>query len=92
MQGYKETPDGLLISIEVKSSCRDFSIVVADNLTKVNTRSPAQNNKANREVLKELKRLLKKPVYIVAGSTSRDKVLLIEGCTIAEFRNLISSG
>ncbi len=91
LQGCKETPDGLLLSIEVKPSCRDFSIVISDSI-KVNTRSPAHNNKANREVLKEFKRLLKRPVYMIAGGTSNDKVLLIKDCTIVEFRNLVSSG
>ena len=92
LQGCKETPDGLLLSIEVKPSCRDFSMVISDSIIKVNTRSPAHNNKANREVLKEFKRLLKRPVYMIAGGTSNDKVLLIKNCTIAEFRNLVSSG
>lgn len=78
----------LLISIEVESLCKDFSIVVVDSITKVDARSPGII-KANRKVLKELKRLLKKPVYIIAGGTSRDKVLLIKDCTIAELRNLV---
>ena len=62
----------------VKHSVMKFPMILKDGALEFTRCSPAQNNRANAEVLKELKRLLKKSVRIVSGITSREKVLLIE--------------
>ena len=42
---------------------------------RVSVTAPAEDNKANIAVIKLFKKMLKKPVRIVSGLTSREKVL-----------------
>lgn len=43
---------------------------------RVNIKAPAENNKANIEVIKLFSKLTKKEIKIVSGLTSKKKVLL----------------
>lgn len=43
----------------------------------VEIKAPAEQNKANKEVIKFLSKLLKKRVRIKSGHTSREKVLAV---------------
>jgi len=45
---------------------------------RVNIKSPAQNNKANIEIIKFFTKLTKKKVRILSGKTSKLKTLLLE--------------
>jgi uncharacterized protein len=45
---------------------------------RVNIKAPAENNKANIEVIKFFSKLTKKEVKIVLGLTSKKKILNIE--------------
>ena len=92
LEGLKETPDGLLITTYVKPLSSKFAVSITNNGIVISTKSAAQDNKANLELLKELKRRLKQNVSIVSGDKSREKVLLIQNCSIEDFKKKISSG
>ena len=89
LEGLKDTPDGLLITTHVRPSSHEFTVKIANNFIMITTKSAAQNNKANIELLKELKRLLKRNVSIVLGITSKEKVLLIQNCDVQHFKKTI---
>lgn len=46
-------------------------------ILKINIKAPAENNKANIEIIKFFNKLLKKNVKIVSGLSSKKKVLKI---------------
>lgn len=92
MEGLKETPDGLLVKTHIRPSSHKFDIKIINDLIVISTKSIAQDNKANMEILKELKRLVKRNASIVSGATSKEKVLLIENCSIEQFKKSVSSG
>ena len=92
MEGFKETPDGLLVKTHIRPSSHKFDIKITDTSIVISTRSIARDNKANMEILKELKRLVKRNVSLVSGVASKEKVLLIENCSIEQFKKSVSSG
>ena len=66
------------IQVTVVPRSGSFSVErKADGSLKIHLRSAPESNKANIELLKEMRRLLKAEVRIVSGLTSRHKVLEI---------------
>ena len=63
------------LSVTVVPKSGRFEIKQKDGKIKIYLKSPAQSNKANLELIRELKKLLKCNVLIVSGSTSRKKIL-----------------
>lgn len=55
-----------------------FEIRSKEGEIKVYLKSPAESNKANLELMKELRKKLKVQVRIVAGLTSRKKTLEVD--------------
>jgi uncharacterized protein (TIGR00251 family) len=55
-----------------------FEVVSKEGRVKVYLKSAPENNKANIELVKEMKKLLKADVRIVSGLTSKRKVLEIQ--------------
>jgi len=67
-----------MINIKVKPNSGKQEVEkISDNNYLVYLKKPAQDNKANLELLKLLKKEFKKPVKIVKGLKSRDKVVEI---------------
>jgi uncharacterized protein (TIGR00251 family) len=72
-----ETKEGSIIEVFVKPKSREFKIAVeADEIVAYCTEQPVQG-KVNKELIKELSRLLKKRVELVSGFASKQKCLLI---------------
>ena len=72
-----ETKDGLIIEALVKTRSRAFDINVEnDEIVIMCTEEPTKG-KANKEIVKELSKILHKRVEIVFGFSSRYKRLLI---------------
>ncbi len=65
------------IKVRIKPNSNKNLIVEKGLVWKINIKAPAQENKANIELLKFLKRELKKNVRIVSGLKSKEKVLEI---------------
>lgn len=67
----------MIADISVVPKSKRFSISVKEGKVKVFLKSPAEHNKANLELVKELSKLLKADVRVVSGLKSRRKRLEI---------------
>ena len=67
------------ITVSVKASSPKTEIAgFYDGVYKLNAAAPAQNNKANIEIIKFFTKLTGKKVKIIKGKTSKIKVLKFE--------------
>ena len=91
MVNVHEAKDGLLIDLFVKTNCTKFGLKIeGEELMVYSTEEPTKG-KVNREIVKELTRLLKHQVQIVAGLTSRRKKILIENCGKKDFEMFLEN-
>lgn len=66
----------MLIKVKVKPNSKKQEIVkISKEEYLIYLKKPAQDNKANEELIKLLKKELKKPARIVKGLTSRTKLI-----------------
>ena len=80
------------IIVHVKPNSREFRVEkISDKERIVYVRSPPKKGLANKELVKELKRLLKRNVTIVSGFTSRTKVIEIRDRMIYELSLRVES-
>lgn len=63
--------------IKVKTKCREFRVTDEGDHLSVEVTSQAKDNKANEEIIKELKKHFGKDVYILKGFKSKEKVIEI---------------
>ncbi|MBT3465397.1 YggU family protein [archaeon] len=64
--------------LKVKANSSKNEIIGYDKekqILKVNIKAPAENNKANIEIIKFFKKLTKRDVKIISGLTSKKKIL-----------------
>ncbi len=67
--------------IIVKANSKKNEVIVYDEVRKayrVNIKAKAEDNKANKEIIRFLSRLLKKKVRIVSGLRSKEKLIETE--------------
>lgn len=68
----------MIIKIKVKPNSREQKIEkISDNEFKIHLKEKAENNKANLELLKLLRREFKKPARIIKGLKSKNKLVEI---------------
>jgi len=77
----KETKDGVLISIFVKPNSPKFKIELDGEEIVVYATEVPEKGKANKEILKEMTRFFGVKVELVAGATSKEKQLFLNGLT-----------
>ena len=75
----QKTLEGILIEARIKKNCSSFSIKKADGKFLVEVSSPPIEGKANKEIIKEMRKIFKSDVEIVKGLKSKDKIILIKG-------------
>lgn len=75
----RQTDSGVILSVRVKAGSGSFSIVSEGGQITIRTRSPAENNRANQEIVKELSRLFGKEARILKGLKSNKKEIFVEG-------------
>jgi uncharacterized protein (TIGR00251 family) len=63
------------LKIIVKPNSPKNEIIGYDNGLRVNIKAPAENNKANIEVIKFFRKITKRDVNIISGLKSKKKVL-----------------
>jgi len=85
----KETGKGVVFSVRVKPGSGGFSISSKGDFLEIRTESPAENNKANLEIVKELSKLFGRKVWIVRGLKSRKKEISVEGVSAQETERLL---
>jgi uncharacterized protein (TIGR00251 family) len=84
-----ETKEGLILEVTVKPRARDFKILVEGEEIIVHCKEEPTKGKVNKELIKELTRLLHRQVELVSGFTSKQKKLLIKTCDKKEFERLL---
>jgi len=84
-----ETDVGLIIDVFVKPKSKSFKVVVeADEIVIFCEEEPSKG-KVNKEIIKELSRLLHRKVELVSGFGSRQKRLLIKGAKKSEVERVL---
>ncbi|MBW2996398.1 DUF167 domain-containing protein [Candidatus Woesearchaeota archaeon] len=63
------------LKITVKPNSPKNQIKIEDNKVKLYIKAPPEKGKANKEVIKFFSKLLKKDIKIIAGLTSRQKLI-----------------
>lgn len=89
MTGIMEVPNGVILSTRVKAGSGIFSISAKEDFLEVCARSPAEGNKANMEIVKELTRLFGKDVRIVRGPKSKRKEILVKGISVRDAERIL---
>jgi uncharacterized protein (TIGR00251 family) len=85
-----ESKDGVIIEINVKPSSKQFKILVESEALVVFCREAPVKGKVNRELMKELSKVFKEKVEIVAGFTSREKKILIRNVSSVKVNEILS--
>ena len=84
-----ETKEGSIIEVFVRPKSRKFRIAVeADEIVVFCTEEPVKG-RVNKEIIKELSRLLKKRVQLVSGFASRQKRILIQDMSKHEVETIL---
>jgi hypothetical protein len=87
--------EGCTVGIRVKPGAKqDVVIGVHDGRLRMTVVAPPERGKANKAVARVIAGLLNlatSRVKVIAGFDSRDKVLLVEGCTPDELRRRLES-
>ncbi|MCW4001267.1 MAG: DUF167 family protein [Candidatus Bathyarchaeota archaeon] len=86
----KETKDGVLLSIYVKPNSPKFKIEVDGGEVVVYATEEPERGKVNKEIIKELTKLLHAQIELVSGATSKEKKLLVRGLGEEEIRRLLA--
>jgi len=74
-----ETKDGVIISVFVKPNSAKFKIERDGNEIVLHCTEEPVKGKVNKEIIKELSKLLHTEVELVSGATSRQKKLFVRG-------------
>ncbi|MBN2101604.1 MAG: YggU family protein [Candidatus Aenigmarchaeota archaeon] len=76
---YQKTLDGILIEARIKTNCNSFSIKKDKEKFLIEVSSSPVEGKANKEIIKGMRKLFKTDIEIVRGLKSKDKIILIKG-------------
>ncbi|MFH1127418.1 MAG: DUF167 family protein [archaeon] len=76
--------NNVCISVKVKTNQPGFRITSTGDPITVELKSKPEKNHANLELVKMFTKILKKPVYLISGKKSKNKILKIEKVTKKE--------
>ncbi|HVP40793.1 MAG TPA: DUF167 domain-containing protein [Candidatus Krumholzibacteriaceae bacterium] len=85
-----QTTEGILIKVKVKPRSNNFKMEREEDNLVVHCRNPPEKGKANKELIKELSKLLGHEVFIVSGLTSKEKIILIKDAEPNELNSLLA--
>jgi uncharacterized protein len=74
-----ETKDGVIITIFVKPNCPKFSVEIEGDEIIVHSTEEPVKGKVNKEIIKELSKILHVKVEFTSGLTSKQKQLFVKG-------------
>jgi uncharacterized protein (TIGR00251 family) len=80
---------GVVVSVFVKPHSKQFQLKVEGEEVVVLCRESPVKGRVNKELIKELSRIFKKRVQIVAGFTSRQKKILIKDISVDEAKSIL---
>ncbi|MFH1445707.1 MAG: DUF167 domain-containing protein [Nanoarchaeota archaeon] len=80
-----------VFKVKVKPNAKEFRIRVKELTLFVDVVSAAQEGGANRELLKELKKIFKREVFLVRGHKSKEKVILVKNLMPEDAEAILNS-
>jgi len=83
-----ESKDGVIITIYVKPNSPKFKVELDGKEIIVYATEEPEKGKVNKEILKELSKLLHVKVELANGATSRQKQLFLQGITKSQAEQL----
>ena len=86
----RKVSGGVVVAVFVKPNSGQFQLKVEGDELVVLCRESPVKGRVNKELIKELSRIFKKRVKIVAGLTSRQKKILISGISTDEANAILS--
>jgi uncharacterized protein (TIGR00251 family) len=86
----RKVSDGVVVAVFVKPNSRQFQLKIEGDELVVLCRESPVKGRVNKELIKELSRIFKKRVEIVAGSTSKQKKILITNISVDEANRVLS--
>jgi uncharacterized protein (TIGR00251 family) len=86
----QKVSDGVVVAIFVKPNSKGFQVKVEDDELIALCRESPVKGRANRELIKELSRLFKRRVDIVAGFASKQKKVLITDISVDQVSAILS--
>ncbi|MEA2090228.1 MAG: DUF167 domain-containing protein [Thermoproteota archaeon] len=84
----EQTVEGTILGIRVKLKAEKFSVKQNHEIV-VFCRAPPKKGKANKEIVKNLKKIFHKKVEIVSGLKSKNKTILIRNCKLEEAKKIL---
>jgi uncharacterized protein (TIGR00251 family) len=86
----QQAENGVLIGIRVKPSARRFAIRRTGDQLVIEVKSPPLDDKANEEAVRELSAFLGKPVRLLKGRRSRQKIFLVRDAALSEIESRLA--
>jgi len=86
-----ETKDGVILTIFVKPNSAKFKVEMDGTEIVVYSTEEPVKGKVNKEIIKELSKLLHAKVELASGATSRQKQLFIKGIDKHRTEQLLES-
>jgi len=86
----QQVSDGVVVSVFVKPNSGQFQLRIEDDTLVALCRESPVKGRVNKELIKELSRIFKKRVQIVAGLTSNQKTVLIRDISTSEANTVLS--
>ena len=80
---------GVVVSLFVKPNSKRFQLKIEGDELVVLCRESPVKGRVNKELIKELSRIFKKRVEIVAGCTSKQKKVLITNISMDEMNSIL---
>ena len=86
-----ETKDGVILTIFVKPNSSKFKIELdGDEIVVYSTEEPVKG-KVNKEIIKELSKLLHAKVELASGATSKEKIIFIKGLDKNQVKEILGN-
>ena len=86
-----ETKDGVIITIFVKPNSPKFSVEVEGDEIIVHSTEEPVKGKVNKEIIKELSKILHVKVEFASGLTSKQKQLFVKGLDKPQIEQLLKA-
>jgi uncharacterized protein (TIGR00251 family) len=86
-----ETKDGVILTVFVKPNSAKFSVEVDGGEIVLRCTEEPVKGKVNKEIIKELTKLLHAKVELTSGATSRQKQLFVKDISKSQVEELLNS-
>lgn len=87
----KETKDGVILTVFVKTNSSKFRIQMEDNQITLHCTQEPVKGKVNKEIIKELTKLFHAKAELASGFTSKEKQIAIAGIRKTQAEQILST-